>query len=134
MAEWRWAVRDGMVRVLRGVLLAALLFGVLTMHTLGHPTGGHGGRHGGEHVAVQVHRSHDVTADPGMPGGMDPMAVCLAVPAGWGLVLLAVGGYVLRRAGDSAAAVRALLLAAVRALPPPRGGRSVLAEVSVLRQ
>ncbi|MEU8515675.1 DUF6153 family protein [Kitasatospora sp. NPDC048722] len=124
----------GVVRVLRGVLLAALLLGVLTMHTLGHPVGGHGGGHGGEHVAVRVHQVHDVTADAGMPGGMDPMTVCLAVPASWGLVLLAVGGYVLRRDGDAAAAVPALSPAAVRGLPPPRGGRSVLADVSVLRQ
>ncbi|MFG2842968.1 hypothetical protein ACGF12_07300 [Kitasatospora sp. NPDC048296] len=32
--------------VLRLLLLAALLLGVVTMHTLGHPTGGHGGHEG----------------------------------------------------------------------------------------
>ncbi|MEV7026263.1 DUF6153 family protein [Kitasatospora sp. NPDC093558] len=118
------------------MLLAALLFGVLTMHTLGHPVGEHGQGHGGGHAVVQMHDGghSGVTADPVAGHGMDPMAVCLAVLASWGLVLLVAGGYLLRRAGDSAAAVRALLLAAVRALPPPRGGRVVLDEVSVLRQ
>ncbi|MGW2253409.1 DUF6153 family protein [Kitasatospora sp. NPDC001660] len=124
--------RGGVPWVLRGLLLAAVLLGVLTMHTLGHPAGGHGG-HGGEHVAVQVHQAHGVAADSPMPGGTDPMAICVAVLANWALALLA-GGYVPRRAGDPAAAVRALLLRAVRALPPPRSGRMLLAELSVLRQ
>lgn len=132
-------MRDGVVRVLRGVVLAALLVGVLTMHTLGHPSdghdGGHDGGHGGAHAVVQLHDGgHGETADPAAGQGMDPMAVCRAVLASWGLALLAAGGYLLRRTGDAAAAVRALWRAAVRGLPPPRGGRAVLADVSVLRQ
>ncbi|MBV6695839.1 DUF6153 family protein [Kitasatospora aureofaciens] len=130
-----WERRPGVPWALRLLLLAAVLLGVLTMHTLGHPVGGHGDGHGRGHV--QVHQmdesGHGVTADLASPGGMDPMTVCLAVLASWTLVLLAAG-HVLRRAGDPAAAVRARLLRAVRALPPPRGGRILLAQLSVLRQ
>ncbi|MFE5582309.1 DUF6153 family protein [Kitasatospora sp. NPDC056531] len=128
--------------VLRLLLLAALLLGVVTMHTLGHPTGGHGS-HGAEVAAVQRMPEHhaaavpmthaSVTADPAAAGGMDPMTVCLAVLAGWTLVLLIVGP-LLRRSGDAAAEVRARLLRAVRALPPPEGGRILLNRLSVLRQ
>ncbi|MEU9040980.1 MULTISPECIES: hypothetical protein [unclassified Kitasatospora] len=144
---------------LRLLLLAALLLGVVTMHTLGHPTGGHGGYggyadHGGHRdpgpraVAAQQPPEHHVmagrpgpaepvrsaTADPvSSDGGMDPMTVCLAVLAAWTLVLLAAGP-LLRRRGDAAADVRARLLRAVRALPPPGGGRILLARLSVLRQ
>ncbi|MEU4119582.1 DUF6153 family protein [Kitasatospora sp. NPDC028055] len=121
--------------VLRLVLLGALLLGIVTMHTLGHPSGGHGG-HGGHDV--QVMAAHQpvgerATADPAAADGMDPMAVCLAVLAGWTLVLLVVGP-LLRRSGDAAAEVRARLLRAVRALPPPGGGRILLSRLSVLRQ
>ncbi|MFJ9445949.1 hypothetical protein ACIRRH_29440 [Kitasatospora sp. NPDC101235] len=153
----------------RLLLFAALLLGIVTMHTLGHPGGGHGsGGHGGsdghggagthasathsvEHSAMRpadagqhgpavepVHADRPavaadaVAADPTAPGGMDPMAVCLAVLAGWTLLLLA--GPLLRRSGDAAAEVRARLLRAVRALPPPGGGRTLLTRLSVLRQ
>ncbi|MFD5436471.1 hypothetical protein ACFWJ4_30530 [Kitasatospora sp. NPDC127067] len=180
---------------LRLLLLAALLLGVVTMHTLGHPGGGHGGSagqsehsgqsgasgHGGQsghggregagmqapvlphpsgavhhgpaaepapvHLApvhpaadhlAPVHRAASAvgtvgTHDPAAPGGMDPMAVCLAVLAGWTLVLL-LAGPLLRRSGDAAAEVRARLLRALRALPPPGGGRILLTRLSVLRQ
>ncbi|MGW2378185.1 hypothetical protein [Kitasatospora sp. NPDC001683] len=117
--------------VLRLLLLAALLLGIVTMHTLGHPSGGHGG-HGGHGLQVtaaqQMPGHHSPTAD-----GMDPMTVCLAVLAGWTLLLLVVGP-LLRRSGDAAAEVRARLLRAVRALPPPGGGRILLNRLSVLRQ
>ncbi|GHF53997.1 hypothetical protein GCM10018790_34840 [Kitasatospora xanthocidica] len=71
--------------------------------------------------------------DPASADGMDPMAVCLAVLVGWALALL-VAGHLLRRSGDAAAEVRARLLRAVRALPPPGGGRTLLTRLSVLRQ
>ncbi|MER7845880.1 hypothetical protein ABTZ03_18240 [Kitasatospora sp. NPDC096077] len=146
--------------VLRLLLLAALLLGVVTMHTLGHPSGSHGGTGGhgdrpghgarmtvaqqlsGHHAAVPAAdapmtaaavTTAPVTADPAARGGMDPMAVCLAVLAGWTLLLLVVGP-LLRRSGDAAAEVRARLLRAVRALPPPGGGRILLSRLSVLRQ
>ncbi|MFI7315390.1 hypothetical protein [Streptomyces venezuelae] len=40
MARTRTRIGDGTGRLL---LLAALLLGIVTMHTLGHPSGGHGG-------------------------------------------------------------------------------------------
>ncbi|MFD7454702.1 DUF6153 family protein [Kitasatospora sp. NPDC059827] len=125
--------------VLRLLLLAALLLGIVTMHTLGHPSGGHDGHGGpeghGPRVAVvqQLPDHHGPTVDPATADGMDPMTVCLAVLAGWGVVLLLVGP-LLRRSGDAAAEVRARLLRAVRALPPPGGGRLLLSRLSVLRQ
>ncbi|MEV7189463.1 hypothetical protein [Kitasatospora sp. NPDC093102] len=157
---------------LRLLLFAALLLGIVTMHTLGHPGGGHGSgghdgsaghgqagthasathssMHSAEHSAMRpadagqhgpavepVHADRPAVAagaaaDPAAPGGMDPMAVCLAVLAGWTLLLLA--GPLLHRSGDAAAEVRARLLRAVRALPPPGGGRILLTRLSVLRQ
>ncbi|MFF2080926.1 hypothetical protein ACFVXG_39930 [Kitasatospora sp. NPDC058162] len=118
---------------LRLLLLAGLVLGIVTMHTLGHPSGGHGG-HGARVTAVQqMPEHHGATADPAVADGMDPMAVCLAVLAGWTVVLL-VAGTLLRRSGDAAAEVRARLLRAVRALPPPGGGRVLLSRLSVLRQ
>ncbi|MFJ7911326.1 hypothetical protein [Kitasatospora sp. NPDC096204] len=138
----------------RLLLLAALLLGIVTMHTLGHPSGGHGGSGGHEgpgthasamHPAGAVHHgpavepvryaasAADLAADPAAPGGMDPMTVCLAVLAGWTLVFL-LAGSLLRHSGDAAADVRARLLRAVRALPPPGGGRILLTRLSVLRQ
>ncbi|MER7752784.1 hypothetical protein [Kitasatospora sp. NPDC097643] len=141
-------------RVRRLLLLAALLLGIVTMHTLGHPAGGHEGRHGSAPMAARqldrmvvgndrmaIGHDHAVVGDARTvirdlapaAGGMDPMAVCLAVLAGWTLVLL-VARQLLRRSGDPAAAVRARLLRAVRALPPPLGGRILLTRLSVLRQ
>ncbi|MFI9362009.1 DUF6153 family protein [Kitasatospora sp. NPDC053057] len=123
----------------RLLLLVALLLGIVAMHTLGHPSGGHGG-HGPQLTAAQQMPEHHATAagpahamaDP-VADGMDPMTVCLAVLAGWTLVLL-VAGSLSRRSGDAAAEVRARLLRAVRALPPPGGGRILLSRLSVLRQ
>ncbi|MET8539631.1 hypothetical protein ABZW03_03080 [Kitasatospora sp. NPDC004799] len=157
----------------RLLLLAALLLGIVTMHTLGHPAGGHGGPAGagghegpGTHAAAMhpagaVHHGEaaapapvaaavtelsaaptelsaaltgsSAAADPDAPGGLDAMAVCLAVLAGW-TVLLLLTGPLLRRSGDTAAEVRARLLGAVRAQPPPGGGRTLLTRLSVLRQ
>ncbi|MFD8754514.1 hypothetical protein ACFV0O_26515 [Kitasatospora sp. NPDC059577] len=163
----------------RLLLLAAVLLGIVTMHTLGHPAGAHGGhdrRPAARHAAGAEQRlmdddrqpaarhpavrhpatrqsqagyaagtGHRLTDDDRHPAvrhtpevdpaadGMDPMAVCLAVLAGWTVVLLVVGP-LLRRSGDAAAEVRARLLRAVRALPPPGGGRILLARLSVLRQ
>ncbi|MFI9157760.1 DUF6153 family protein [Kitasatospora aureofaciens] len=124
----------------RLVILAALLFGIVAMHTLGHPGRGHGG-HGPQLTAGQPMAGHHAvaagsahaTADPVAAEGMDPMAVCLAVLVGWTLVLLVVGP-LLRRSGDAAAELRARLLRAVRAQPPPGGGRILLGRLSVLRQ
>ncbi|MFJ4591783.1 MULTISPECIES: DUF6153 family protein [unclassified Kitasatospora] len=132
--------RPTVPRALRLLLLAALLLGIVTMHTLGHPAaGGHGVEHGTDHGPTRhaVSAGHPAgageTVHTAAADGMDPMTACLAVLAGWTLLLLAAGP-LLRHGGDAAAEVRARLLRAVRALPPPGGGRILLARLSVLRQ
>lgn len=85
------------------LLLAALLFGIVTMHTVGHPSGGSGGgsAHGGGHgsgaaavASVPVagaaldgvsarmrdggHAPGPGASAPGMPGGHAPRALLLA--------------------------------------------------------
>ncbi|MFD4274013.1 hypothetical protein R2B67_27250 [Streptomyces cyaneofuscatus] len=129
------------------LLLAALLFGIVTMHTVGHPA---------EHApsaAVPVSVS-DAAAVPEAPSvamhiamsdaahsspehspmsGMDPLSVCLAVLGAWGLAL--VGAWLLLglRADGRALGtpVGTGLLRVLRPNPPPP--ISVLASVSVLR-
>ncbi|MFE2962139.1 hypothetical protein ACFXKC_00330 [Streptomyces sp. NPDC059340] len=94
-------------------LLAALLFGIVTMHTLGHPSG-HGtgtgmsaamrtgadtsADNGSDHSAYAMPAPSAMSApsapsaapEPKMPpmSGMDPLSVCLAVLGGFTLVLL----------------------------------------------
>ncbi|MFJ9975838.1 hypothetical protein [Streptomyces cyaneofuscatus] len=121
------------------LLLAALLFGIVTMHTVGHPA---------EHApsaAVSVSVS-DAVAMPVAPSdaahpspehspmsGMDPLSVCLAVLGAWGLAL--IGAWLLlglRADGRPLGTpVDAGLLRVLRPNPPPP--ISVLASVSVLR-
>lgn len=137
------------------MLFAALLFGIVTMHTVGHPA-----EHGGSSVSAPAMTEHVAQAPgpdqaPGLvpapgvaddrqspphdsPGsgapmsGMDPLSVCLAVLGVWGLAL--VGSWLLGpRAGGRplGTPVGAELLRVLRPIPPPR--ISVLASVSVLR-
>ncbi|MEV8312812.1 DUF6153 family protein [Streptomyces sp. NPDC059900] len=139
------------------LLLAALLFGIVTMHTLGHPTGhsashhppapstshsvslstAHGGgpEQAAGHRATGTPASADAIAiaDSGATGtgGMDPLSVCLAVLAAFTLVLLLRAG--LLRPGGFAVAARPLarLLDGLRPNPPPP--RILLSRLSVLR-
>ncbi|MEV7909087.1 hypothetical protein [Streptomyces griseus] len=130
----------------RLMLLAALLFGIVTMHTVGHPA---------EHSAASSAATTSTTAaehmapaapvaDPshpsahGSPGsdapmsGMDPLSVCLAVLGVWGLAL--VGAWLLGLCADRrplGTPVGAGLPRVLRPNPPPP--ISVLASVSVLR-
>ncbi|MEU3056324.1 hypothetical protein [Streptomyces griseus] len=126
----------------RLMLLAALLFGIVTMHTVGHPA---------EHSAASsaaTAAEHMVPAAPvagsshpsahGSPGsdapmsGMDPLSVCLAVLGVWGLAL--VGAWLLGLRADRrplGTPVGAGLPRVLRPNPPPP--ISVLASVSVLR-
>lgn len=138
------------------LLLAALLFGIVTMHTLGHPTGhsppgpamGHHSsspardhsatdrpttNHPTSHSAT-VHSTTDHSASQssgvGM-GGMDPLSVCLAVLAALTLVLLLKAG--LLRPGGFTVPARAPArpLDGLRPDPPPH--RILLSHLSVLR-
>ncbi|MGW2597634.1 DUF6153 family protein [Streptomyces klenkii] len=138
----------------RLLLLSALLLGIVTMHTLGHPTGhagtGHAGsaHAGSEHAgtghkagtrtaaevhAQQVHSPGPTAHDPLSAPGMDPMSVCLAVlgAALLALVLLLVTA-ALRRPAAALAAARARLLRPLWPIPPPPRHKS-LARLSVLR-
>jgi len=141
------------------LLFAALLFGIVTMHTLGHPSG-HGLAHGpdagtgqmsyGVHLADggDAPSAHEAggMADPGtlmtsttamtsgMPpmSSMDPLSVCLAVLLG-GFTLLLLLATALGRPGPAAARPAALsrLLRALWPVPPPP--RTLLSRLSVLR-
>ncbi|MEU0158901.1 hypothetical protein ABZ154_08675 [Streptomyces sp. NPDC006261] len=132
-------VRNGSVMHGQLLLLAALLFGIVTMHTVGHPA---------EHApspsapvatsdAVTVpgassdaaHPAHRSPGDSPM-SGMDPLSVCLAVLGAWGLV----GAWLLGRRADGrplGTPVGSGLRRVLRPDPPPP--ISVLASVSVLR-
>ncbi|MFJ1924289.1 hypothetical protein [Streptomyces sp. NPDC088131] len=144
------------------LLFAALLFGIFTMHTVGHPA-----EHGGQ-GAADTAASHSMTAAatgvgamamdataasrperpqatgttqldhprhdrPAPMGGMDPMAVCLAVLSVWGLALLAAL-MVARRPVDRVPGISpARAPWRPRPPPPPRPRKAVLTGLSVLR-
>ncbi|MER5442945.1 DUF6153 family protein [Streptomyces sp. NPDC002790] len=150
--------RSGTGRWQRMLLFAALLLGVVGMHTLGHPTG-HAADHTSGHTAdaapMSVSTSMSMSMSMPMPaasahaaphhapavhehapdspghGGMDPLNVCLAVLGSLTLLLL------------TAAVLRPLLTAvaprpharglafAQRPNPPPP--RRLLSRLSVLR-
>ncbi|MEV4434510.1 DUF6153 family protein [Streptomyces sp. NPDC049585] len=125
----------------RPLLLAALLLGIVTMHTLGHP-GGHaeGSRAGAVTAAAGEHAPDRAGAHGGErhhEGGgtpaMDPSSVCLAVLAvGWTLLaLLALAG-LCRPGARPAPAARPWFSRALWPHPPPPRHKS-LARLSVLR-
>ncbi|MEU2311359.1 hypothetical protein [Streptomyces albidoflavus] len=143
----------------RLLLLAALLLGVLTMHTLGHPTGDHGGAHGAAHgpgtvaaapagsgaaehhsPAAGIAAEAAAGAVTGTPGssdplpGTDPLSVCLAVLAALTLGLLLRAGGLLGGGAAPGSAARVLLTGRRGAqwpIAPPT--RLALARLSVLR-
>ncbi|MFJ4967610.1 hypothetical protein [Streptomyces sp. NPDC088755] len=156
MASTVGGARGGSVLCRQFLLLAAVLFGIVTMHTVGHPA---------EHEAADAHpaavpatdarptiapvadahppaAARSTAPDAGHPShgspddapmsGMDPLSVCLAVLGAWGLAL--VGGRLLGLRADGrplGTPVGAGLARALRPNPPPP--LSVLAAVSVLR-
>ncbi|MEV4878184.1 hypothetical protein [Streptomyces cyaneofuscatus] len=139
MASTVGGPRSGGVMYGQLLLLAALLFGIVTMHTVGHPA---------EHApspSVTVATAGAATlpvaaSDTGHPphgdspmSGMDPLSVCLAVLGAWGLALIGAWLLLGLRADGRALGtpVGAGLLRVLRPNPPPR--ISVLASVSVLR-
>ncbi|WP_343239774.1 hypothetical protein [Streptomyces sp. SID9913] len=134
-----------MAWVVRLALLSAVLFGVVTMHSFGHPTqqtpshssassaepasdipAGHVA-HATSNTAVGMPTAGDPT--PGMV--LDPLSVCLAVLVVWTAALL-TAACLSRRATDRLGAARTRLLRALWPVPPP-GGRILLARLSVLR-
>ncbi|MFJ2088358.1 hypothetical protein ACIOEW_03740 [Streptomyces sp. NPDC087901] len=133
------------------LLFAALLFGIFTMHTVGHPSE-HSGPGLTARAASHVMAGPDAAvAPPGpvmTPGpaaavrhdspapqhGMDPMAVCLAVLATWGVALLILLSSVRRYAGRGLGQGRVRSLRMPRPPPPPpRPRKAVLTGLSVLR-
>ncbi|MEU2856410.1 hypothetical protein ACFZB6_00185 [Streptomyces syringium] len=143
----------------RLLLFAALLLGIVTMHTLGHPSEHGSGQPGPTAARPVTHAmpAHAMPAhaaasqaddiapaamaapaadaprtDPPPHSGMDPMSVCLAVlAAGWAVALLLGLAAFLRRSGAAAPATRARLLRTLWPIPPPR--HKALARLSVLR-
>ncbi|WP_137232809.1 DUF6153 family protein [Streptomyces sp. BPSDS2] len=129
----------------RLMLLAALLFGIVTMHTVGHPAQHSAASSAATTSTAAEHMAPAApVADPshpsahGSPGsdapmsGMDPLSVCLAVLGVWGLAL--VGAWLLGLRADRrplGTPVGAGLPRMLRPNPPPP--ISVLASVSVLR-
>ncbi|MFI1796089.1 DUF6153 family protein [Streptomyces sp. NPDC020379] len=127
--------RGAAARCVRLLLFTALLLGIVTMHSLGHPAE-HGGPAAGSHtMRAEAHHAAPPRA-PSVHGeshGTDPMSVCLAVlgSALLALVLL-LGAAALRRAAAALPALRARLLLALRPIPPPPRHKA-LARLSVLR-
>lgn len=134
------------------LLFAALLFGIFTMHTVGHPAE-HGGPGGG---AAPMAAEHSMTApgpaagqvtqvpEAAHPGirhpvrpapmrGMDPMAVCLAVLTVWGLALLTALMAARRPANGVPGTAGARSPRLPRPPPPPRPRKALLTSLSVLR-
>ncbi|MHA5048398.1 hypothetical protein [Streptomyces sp. SD15] len=143
------------------LLFAALLFGIVTMHTLGHPSG-HGGDGAGPGSAHSAHTvagvaeaplpgmsaavseahgqaaetRHAATAelsDTEMPpmSGMDPLSVCLAVLGGFALLLLLAVALGRPWADSLRPPALTRLLRALWPNPPPP--RTLLSRLSVLR-
>ncbi|MFD8569649.1 DUF6153 family protein [Streptomyces sp. NPDC059639] len=125
----------------RLLLFVALLFGIVGMHTLGHPTG-HGMEHGIAHGTTARHsmeapavahaapvttRKHERPGD----GGMDPLSVCLAVLGSFTLLLLLATAPLRPAATVVLSAARRGLSHAHRPHPPPP--RTTLSLLSVLR-
>ncbi|MFJ7191921.1 hypothetical protein [Streptomyces bacillaris] len=146
-------VRSGSVVGGQLLLFAALLFGIFTMHTVGHPAE-HADPDLAAHAApvaagagpaavsaVEVGvdgvsregAHHSAPASPDSPlSGMDPLSVCLAVLGAWGLALVGLWLFGVRvGARRLGTPVGAGLLRVLRANPPPP--ISVLDAVSVLR-
>ncbi|MFJ2746008.1 hypothetical protein ACIO3O_40835 [Streptomyces sp. NPDC087440] len=139
----------------RLLLLAVLLFGIVTMHTLGHPAEEHG-----DTASVTVHHPGSgaphhkeatasarataststlvpasastlaTTSEPPVHG-MDPMSVCLAVLTVWGIALLCALALSRRPQGWAEPVRDSGLLRSLWPHPPRL--RVALARLSVLR-
>ncbi|MGW7332583.1 hypothetical protein ACWGIU_29105 [Streptomyces sp. NPDC054840] len=135
-------------------LLAALLLGIVTMHTLGHPTESHAMQDvspahsvaSAERPAPTAHGGTRHTTAPavgmpspavpswgyGMPATeMDPMSVCLAVLAGLVVLLIGAGRTGSRRAAPLGGAAR--IPGRSGGGPDPPSPRELLTRLAVLR-
>ncbi|WP_425834619.1 DUF6153 family protein [Streptomyces fractus] len=131
--------RSGTGRWQRLLLFAALLLGIVGMHTLGHPSGPEADAapmsmsaaapaHG---TPPHAPAAHEHAPDSPGHGGMDSMNVCLAVLGSFTLLLLTA--WVLRPLLTAAAPgprARGLAFAQHPNPPPPR---RLLSRLSVLR-
>ncbi|MGG7575970.1 DUF6153 family protein [Streptomyces sirii] len=132
----------------RLLLFSALLFGIVAMHSLGHPAEHRTPQASDTTAMAAAAPAHHHAAEPaaGAPqadrpdpgahhptplGGMNPMSVCLAV-LGAGFLVLLLGGAFVRGPADVPATALARLPHALRPIPPPRR-RTLLAQLSVLR-
>ncbi|MFG2482604.1 hypothetical protein ACGFSI_07530 [Streptomyces virginiae] len=145
----------------RLLLLAALLLGIVTMHTLGHPTESHAMQdvspahsvasaqrptpavHGGtRHTAAAAAATAAIAAgvpSPAVPAWgyempateMDPMSVCLAVLAGLVVLLIGTGRTGSRRAAPLGGAAR--IPGRSGGGPDPPSPRELLTRLAVLR-
>ncbi|MEU4347406.1 DUF6153 family protein [Streptomyces sp. NPDC023838] len=123
------------------LLCAALLFGIFTMHTVGHPAehpaaaGAHSPTAMAMTMAAPATAGHHQAAAPRHEpmSGMDPGSVCLAVLGAWGIALLAVRLLSSRGRTADNGVVRGRTLRPPWPNPPPPYGSSVAA-LSVLRQ
>ncbi|MFC7267254.1 DUF6153 family protein [Streptomyces lutosisoli] len=119
------------------LLFAALLLGIVTMHTLGHPSG-HTSLHGPGHPSSTM-SPHEHAAEPllttatatGTGMDMDPLSVCLAVLGGFTLALLLALAVGHPWTSGTAHPPLARLLRALWPNPPPP--RTLLSRLSVLR-
>ncbi|WP_328697065.1 DUF6153 family protein [Streptomyces sp. NBC_00342] len=132
------------------LLFAALLFGIFTMHTVGHPAehGGQGASTASSHASHSMVMAGAASADadtrvvnahhPDRPApmrSMDPLAVCLAVLSVWGLALLTALMAARRPTGSArgTAAARSPWRPRPPPPPPPRPCKALLTDLSVLR-
>ncbi|MEW2139252.1 hypothetical protein AB0892_22120 [Streptomyces sp. NPDC005409] len=134
----------------RLLLLAALLLGIVTMHSLGHPADSHAvedapaGRSvaSADHTrgAERVHAQDPIPAagaplpaaavGTGTGTGMDPMSVCLAVLTGLVLLYLGAGPAGFR---DTAPLGGAARIPGRSGGPGPSSPRALLTRLAVLR-
>ncbi|MEU6183276.1 DUF6153 family protein [Streptomyces coeruleorubidus] len=133
------------------LLVAMLTLGVFAMHTMGHPEESHGHGTTGAVVSAEGAR-HDSMAQNAaplddhepehgtaasaakspvheIPGGMDPMSVCLAVLTAW-LLGLFLHVLVVRRQERLTALLARSMALARSGTPAPR---PLLSQLSVLR-
>jgi hypothetical protein len=137
------------------LLVVMLTLGVFAMHTMGHPEDSSGHGMSGVPAAAGAHQDGmaqraaapepsaepEVAAEHGtaasaakspvheLPGGMDPMSVCLAVLTA-GLLGLFLHALVVRRQERLTALLARSMALARPVTPPPR---PLLSELSVLR-